>query len=141
MMRNNLKKNRAILARKLLMDIWAGNNKLDSKKNNYYWTILRNTMCGISRKEYEERMGEDYLRSRKESGVRNVAWYLYKANHLAKEIPYDNFKEYVEDMVLKYSNIFDRVKLECTIVDNIEETFGLELKVSIRETVKNTIYK
>lgn len=50
-MRENLKKKRAMLVRKILGDIFVGNNRLDSKSEKYNWTILRNVMCGIGKKK------------------------------------------------------------------------------------------
>lgn len=130
-MRENLKKKRAVLTRALLVGIVIGNDKLDFQKMNYYWTILRNNLCGISRNKYKEMMGSEYAQKTKENNVRKAAWRLYKYNKLAKIIEYEKFKDYIEDIVPLYCGYSDYISVECAVQEDMQNTYGITVKTGM----------
>ena len=130
-MRNNLNKKRAMLVRKLLGDIFVGNDRLDSKSEKYNWTILRNVMCGIGKKEYKERMGEEYEIKNRENRIRSVAWDYYKLNKLSRAIEYEEFKQYIEKIVPIYRDEKNYMVIETCVRKDIQETFAASIRASM----------
>lgn len=132
-MRENLKRNRVSLTRKLLTDIMVGNKWLDHQKEKYYWTILRNVLCGISKKVYKESMGPEYSQKTKENNVRKAAWRLYKYNKLAKVIEYERFKDYIEDIVPLYCDYSNYLSVECAVQKDMQNTYGITVKTGMED--------
>lgn len=130
-MRENLKKKRAMLVRKILGHIFVGNDRLDSKSEKYNWTILRNVMCGIGKKEYKERMGEEYEIKSRENRIRSVAWDYYKLNKLSRAIEYEEFKQYIEKIVPIYRDEKNYMVIESCVQKDIQETFAYSIMAAM----------
>jgi len=80
----------------------VGNDRLSFDKEKYYWTILRNHLCGISRSEYKKRMGPEYESKNREYKIKQEIWRYYKVNKLSKRIEYETFKELVDKIYMAY---------------------------------------